>query len=338
MTYKLPVEVSYMMFAPYKPKDSEGKPTVLKKPGYAPYFFDVDIRFIKIGSKKVKFDGVDIRIELEVLDNEVLTADCIYELSSGLSEAGLNEKNEINSKIRRKIIKDLMIKDEMVEEYTSLLLRNIKSAPDEFVKSNKYLLARMVRSLDKKVDDKEAEEILSSRTLYSKSDMTIIDWEAAIIITDEGDFESDLELIKIGNYQLIRYRMLDKLLDKNISEIRENIKKTKTGLFRNRKDTLKKVVESQMELILHFDKIDQSLLLIGDWYSAKLYRIIFEEFYINEWRANVKEKLETLASIDEIVRDSLVFSWKSALEVFQTAGWVFLLLGYFALFFLELTR
>ena len=36
---------------------------------------------------------------------------------------------------------------------------------------------------------------------------------------------------------------------------------------------------------LDFEKINQGLLLIGDWYTAKLYRIIYEEFYLDEWAA-----------------------------------------------------
>lgn len=335
----LSVEVSYMVFAPYKSTKQKGKPGVFKKPVYAPYFFDVDIEFVKIGSKKFTIYGNEVRAELEVLDGEVLSAECFYKLDSGLSAEGLSEKQKINKKIKKEIIKITGIDQELIEEYTSYLIRNVGATPNEFVNKNKFILSRLARSLYKKIDEKEAEEILSSRATYSKNDMTIIDWEAAIVITDEGDYESDLELIKIGNYQLIRYRILDKILDARIAEIRNSLETKKNGFMKRRKkDALKKVIENQIELILHFDKIDQSLLLIGDWYSAKLYKMIVSEFYIKQWKTNVKDKLETYASIDEIVRESLAFSWERLLQGFQTAGWVILLLGYFVLFFLELKK
>ena len=333
-----PIDISYLILAPYKPKTPAGKPTAFKKPIYAPYFFDVDIEFVLLEAKKVKIGSVDVGIEIEVLDGEVLAAQCSYLLEDGLSEAGLKEKDEINKKLYNMVIEDMGIKDNLVEEYAALLIKDLKTSPEEYVKANKYLLARMAKSLEQKIDDSEVEDILSSYANYSKSDMTIIDWETAIIIAKAGDVESDLELIKIGNYQLIRYRMLDRLLNQRIADMSALIDSPKSGIFRRDKDMLRKVVRSQIELILHFDKIDQSLLLIGDWYSAKLYRMIIKELYIEQWKANVKEKLNTLTSIDEIVRNSLTFSWSRVLEAFQTGGWILLLLGYFVLFFLELQR
>jgi hypothetical protein len=34
---------------------------------------------------------------------------------------------------------------------------------------------------------------------YSKDDLTIVDWDGAIIIAPDGDFQSDIELLKVGN-------------------------------------------------------------------------------------------------------------------------------------------
>lgn len=46
-----------------------------------------------------------------------------------------------------------------------------------------------------------AARLLRHRARYSQSDLTVIDWEGALIIAEAGDFQSDLELLKIGNYQ-----------------------------------------------------------------------------------------------------------------------------------------
>jgi hypothetical protein len=65
--------------------------------------------------------------------------------------------------------------------------------------------------------------------------------------------------------------------------------------------TLQKVVEQRLTLLLDFEKIDQSLLLIGDWYSAQVYRLIVEQFFLNDW--------------------------KSAVGLVQLVGWLILLVG-----------
>ena len=65
----------------------------------------------------------------------------------------------------------------------------------------------------KSLDTAEIDEILVSRVRYSQEDLTLVDWEAAIIIAPQADFQSDIELLKIGNYQLLRYRILDQSIE-----------------------------------------------------------------------------------------------------------------------------
>ena len=87
--------------------------------------------------------------------------------------------------------------------------------------------------------------------------------------------------------------------------------------------------------MLDYEKINQGLLLIGDWYTAKLYRIIFDEFYLDEWAAVIQSKLKNLESIIQVIQDNFSFSWSSFLEMVQIGGWLILLVGYFVLFYFE---
>jgi hypothetical protein len=95
------------------------------------------------------------------------------------------------------------------------------------------------------------------------------------------------------------------------------------------------VVEQRLELLLAFEKTAQSLLFIGEWYSARVYWLIVQELCLNDWRDAVSAKLESLAAIDATVRESLVFSWRRVLDMVQLVGWAFLLVGYFVLFILN---
>ena len=89
---------------------------------------------------------------------------------------------------------------------------------------------------------------------------------------------------------------------------------------------LRQVVEQRLALMLDFEKINQGLLLIGDWYTAKLYRIIYDEFYLDEWAGAIKGKLDNLESIIQVIQDNFSFSWSTFLEMVQIAGWLVLLL------------
>ncbi len=189
--------------------------------------------------------------------------------------------------------------------------------------------------MPKPLTEIEVNQILGSRARYSQRDLTVVDWGGALIIAEEGDFQSDIELLKIGNYQLLRYRLLDRVIERNLQSLRQLVISARPWLSGESR-TLQKVVEQRLTLLLDFKKIDQSLLLIGDWYSAQVYRLIVEQFFLNDWKNVVRLKLDSLTAIDEIVRQNLAFSWRRLLDFIQLIGWLLLLIGYFILFFANL--
>jgi hypothetical protein len=172
---------------------------------------------------------------------------------------------------------------------------------------------------------------LQSRTRYSAEDLTIIDWEGGLIISPNADFRTEIDLLKIGNYHLLKYRLVDEQIDSLLQELRVLVGKS-FSWFSNKREILQKVVDNRLGLMLDFENTDQSILLIGDWYSAQLYRVIFDEFYIDEWKNIVSGKLENLSSITESVQENLTISWSRLLDLIQLAGWFLVLLGYVFLF------
>ena len=198
-------------------------------------------------------------------------------------------------------------------------------------------LARLVRTLPKQPGALQVEEILRARASYSHSDLTIVDWVGGVIITDQGGHQYDIELLKIGNYQLLRYRMLDRAIERNLEQLRTQLADPRPRWRPGRQRTIATVVEQRLELLLAFEKTAQSLLFIGEWYSARVYWLIVHELCLNDWRDAVSAKLESLAAIDATVRESLVFSWRRVLDMVQLAGWALLLVGYFVLFILNNT-
>ncbi len=119
---------------------------------------------------------------------------------------------------------------------------------------------------------------------YSKSDLTIVDWGGAIIIDPDADFQSDIELLKIGNYQLLRYRTLDQDVENSLRDIAERFYKNphralRAGPTRGTRGRMQRIVQQRLELMFDFEHTDQNLLMIGDWYTAKLYEMIRHQLY-----------------------------------------------------------
>jgi hypothetical protein len=321
---------------PYHANLAHGTAEVLPTPTYAPYFFEVDIEYVSLGTDKVTASQHAVTIEYEVLDQAVLIAEARYELKKELSEDILKIRNKINTAIKQHVLQKLSTDEKLLEEYSIYVFTKLDENPEDLIHRHRFLLTRLMRSIENRVTPEDADKVLSSRVRYSESDMTVIDWEGAVIIADQGEFQSDIEILKIGNYQLLRYRMLDEEIDESIKKIHENLyAKRKRVILRDGNQLLKTIIEKQLELLLHFNKIDQSLLLIGDWYSAKLYRVIVEEFYIDDWKAEVKEKLQNLSTLEEVVRQQFTVTWDRLFDVIQLVGWFILLIGYFVLYFFD---
>jgi len=248
--------------------------------------------------------------------------------------SAIQQREIIERNLRERFIPVEQTANGMFEEYAVLLLTRTRTSPEKFVDANTTQIGRFIRSQREVLDQPELEQILSSRIRYSTKDLTLIDWEGALIIAENGDFQSDIELLKIGNYQLLRYRMLDEAVEKMLDNINEAfiLNRKRPRVTRN---ALRDIVEHKIEVMLDFERTDQNLLLIGDWYTAKLYTTIRDEFYLEEWKNAIRTKLENLESIVETIKDNFSISWENLLDRFQLALWILMLFGYLYLYFLD---
>jgi hypothetical protein len=306
----------------------------------APYFAPIDIEIRSLGAETIELEGRRISIKRQVYDERVQVAECCYDLADVLSAEALQTKARLQTGLRARLTTNMPELGDLFEEYTALMLAAIDGPPDELIDRNGSALSRFIRSQREVFGPREIEDILVSRVRYSEEELTVVDWEGAVIVSAEGDFQSDIELFKIGNYQLLRYRMLDQVIEANLRSVGEFLRVgLRTALLPNRaRRVIRQVVEQRLSLILDFEKIDQALLLIGDWYTSKLYHAICDEFYLDDWKRTIESKLENLESINEIIQENFSFSWSSFLEFMQIAGWLILLIGYFVLFYLEAGR
>ena len=195
-------------------------------------------------------------------------------------------------------------------------------------------LANFIRSQREVLDKNEIEDILVSRSRYSTQDLTLVDWEGAVIIAPNSDFQSDIALLKIGNYQLLRYRMLDQSVEDMLDKINDTFFQKKRRP-RPTRGLIRQIAEHRLEVMLDFERAEQNLLLIGDWYTAKLYEIIQSELYLKDWKDNVRNKLDNLENIVETIQENVALSFEALMDRLQLIGWVLLLIGYLYLYFLD---
>jgi hypothetical protein len=334
---RLDAQVCYLLVTPFTESVktlAAPEPVRLRD---APYFAPVDVDVRSLDATVLNVEGARVDVRRAVYDDLAVVAECVFPLADVLGNESQLRKDLIQIELRQQLLAAQSNVGDMYEEYVILLLDQLADAPDEFIERNGQALARFIRAQRDEFSAEEIESTLISRVRYSEHDMTLVDWEGGLIFAPRGDFQSDIDLLKIGNYQLLRYRLLDQTIERNLETVDRHLHEgARRTLFPRRpKAMLRQVLEQRLALMLDFEKINQGLLLIGDWYTAKLYRIIYDEFYLDEWAAAIKGKLENLESIIQVIQDNFSFSWSTFLEMLQIAGWLLLLLGYFVLFYFD---
>jgi hypothetical protein len=330
-------EVCYLLAFPSNATRLPYPPQRVKGLKDAPYFDAVAIDIRTLSDQVIRVGAVDVAVRRQVYDGLIEIAECIFPLRDVLGPAALETKAAIQTALRAELTADRPGLAEPTEEYTALLLRDARPAPDAFVEAAGQALARFIRTHSETFEHRELTDILVSRVRYSDRHLTVVDWDGAIVIAPDGDFRSDIELLKIGNYQLLHYRMIDETIERNLQAVRQHMGEGTRPAFlpTPAQRVLREALEQRLSLVLDFERIDQGLLLIGDWYTAKLYQAIYEEFYLDEWKTVIKAKLDSLESITQIIQENFAFSWKRFFDLTELTGWLVLLIGYFILFYLE---
>jgi hypothetical protein len=330
-----PTEICYLLAFPDQTETTSEPLEEIRGLKDAPYFQPVDIRVRTLGHVEVQAGGVQVSVLRQKYDDRIQMVECRFQMNDVLSTAAIQQREIVERNLTERFVPVEYRTNGMFEEYTILLLTQAKPTTDKYVDRNASSLARFIRSQREVFDEPEITEILSSRVRYSKHDLTLVDWEGAVIIAPNGDFQSDIELLKVGNYQLLRFRMLDNSLEKMLDTINESFL-LKSRRVRPTRGAIRRIVEHRMEVMVDFERTEQTLLLIGDWYTAKLYTAIRSEFYLEEWKNTIRGKLDNLESIVQTIKDNFTLSWESLWGRLEMAGWAILLIGYIYLFLADL--
>jgi hypothetical protein len=328
------MEICYLLAFPDSEANARQPTEQIKGLKDAPYFQPIDIDVVTLGQETVLVEGHAVSVLCQRYDGRVQILEARYNLRDPFAASVLADRIKIQEALQSRYIPENFRQNGLYEEYSTLLVLEAKPAPDKWIEKNSLAIANFIRSQREVFDTEEINEILSSRTRYSAGELTLVDWEGAVIIAPKADFDSDIALLKIGNYQILRYRMLDQSIEEMLDKINERFF-PKRGRPRPTRGLIRQIAEHRLEVMIDFERAEQNLLLIGDWYTAKLYEVIQKEFYLKEWKESVRTKLDNLENIVETMQENFSLSWEALMERLQMLGWVLLLLGYLYLYILD---
>lgn len=216
----------------------------------------------------------------------------------------------------------------VVEDYVIFHIASFKPSvdPGRFYSENGPLIAQILRAETQRLSDQELEDALSARIAYGVDDITIVDWNAALLVDREGD---DVRaVLEFANVELLEMRYLDQKLDRALDAAYETLSKRSWSLPRLAGyygADLRRVAELQVDNAILFEGVNNTLKLLGDQYLARLYRLVNRRFHLDEWDASILRKLETLESIYEKISDQATNRRMEILE------WVIIILIAFSI-------
>lgn len=250
----------------------------------------------------------------ELYDNDTLLADSRLRVEQLLKLVGDAAKRSHDSPF----VEDYVIFH--VESFTEPFDLDI------FCTTQARTIAQILRAERQPLSNQEVEDALAVRVSYGRHDVAIVDWNAALLIDQEGD---DIRaVLEFANVELLEMRYVDQKLDRALDQAYETLSRRSWKLpriFTSYGGDLRALAELQVDNAALFEGVNNTLKLIGDQYLARFYRVVNRRFHLDDWDASILRKLQTLESIYEKI------STQATNQRMEILEWVIILLIAFSI-------
>ncbi len=161
----------------------------------------------------------------------------------------------------------------------------------------------------------EVGDAVAEHLAFSTSDLTVIDWNAAIIVDREPD--DTRQLLEFANVQLLELRHLDGELDRALERAYDMLARVDRGWrhsLRPPAAALRHLGELQMDAAALFERVSSAVKLVGDQFFGRVYLAVSRRFHFAAWDRAIARKLDVLDGIYQKVGDRVTARRLEVLE------------------------
>jgi hypothetical protein len=158
-------------------------------------------------------------------------------------------------------------------------------------------LAHLLRAERAPLSEQEVNDAVSCQISFGQEDVAISDWHSTVLFGK--DMDDVRAVLEFANVELLEMRMLDEQLDRALDEGYEALtrKPPLLSLPGSHEKDMTHIAQLQVDSALLFERVTNTLKLLGDQYLARVYRLVSQRFHLEEWDASILRKLQTLESI-----------------------------------------
>ncbi len=204
---------------------------------------------------------------------------------------------------------------EMSEEYIVFQLGGRRTG---WLEHRADWIAGLVRLESGPLSASEVREATRLSLAYTPSDLVVLDWAAGFVA--DTDCADTLQVIEFANVQLLEFRHIDDRLDDRLEAAYRLIRPERsarraTRLWRLHGDAMRQIREMEIEATSLFERVDNSLKLIGDHYLARVFEVASTRFHLRGWQQSIRRKLETVGSVYDLLVQQAGGQRTEALEI-----------------------
>lgn len=212
---------------------------------------------------------------------------------------------------------------ELVEDYLVFQIDRLEGleAPELWRGPAESAVAQILRGAEQPLSQEEVEDALRLRLSFSTTDLTIVDWNAALLYDPEP--EETRELLEFANVQLLELRHLDGELDKVLDQAYDSLAEAERRWWRALRppvSALRQVGVLQMDSTLLFERVSSAVKLVGDRFLGRVYVAASQRFHFADWDHAITRKLAVTDGIYQKLSDRTTARRLEALE------WIVILL------------
>lgn len=198
------------------------------------------------------------------------------------------------------------------EEYTVFCLyangENINR--EQWLQENRRKIAALLNEEKNynKLSEQECMESTASYLSYYDSDLSLVDWDTALIIDRPENIREKLHIMALANVQLMELKSYDNSLDNALERAYRDMENGKN------KGRVAELRQTRIDMARLSDEIFNITKFFGDWYLARLYKALFDRFHLSDWQKVIDEKLKTLDNLYMLLKQDNMNRWMLILE------------------------
>ena len=273
------------------------------------------VKLLPVGAISI---SVRVPFEVEKIEDLVAYHDLRFSDGGYLYDHVRDLAEQVRRELARHYIRPVeQLGDE--EAYTVFCIQPLKGSDGEMIRAEDWLHAnrREIASVlteepdPRKLSEQEADESSSRYLSYYDCDITIIDWDAAIIVDEPRYWDEVLYVMELANLQLAELEAYDRILDDAVERSYRDLSSRGSGKMKVQRD----LREIRIDLARLQDELSNITKFLGDWHLARIYQGISSRFHLQDWHRTIDEKLKTLDEMYQLLRSDQTTRWMMILEI-----------------------